>query len=93
MAKRLSKSIASDDERCNWERKNTHVMDELLNAKLEQCPAFSQCLYENRDAIIAEATPSKIWGTGLSPHAIENTAPKYWTGQNILGSLLTDLAK
>ena len=93
MAKRLSKSIASDDERYDWERKNTHVMDELLNAKLEQCPAFSQCLYENRDAIIAEATPSKIWGTGLSPHATVNTAPKYWTGQNILGSLLTDLAK
>ena len=93
IAKRLSKSIASDEKRWDWERQNSTVMLEILHAKLEQCPEFSRCLYENRHAIIAEATPSKIWGTGLSPHATENTAPSFWKGQNLLGSMLTELAQ
>ena len=39
------------------------------------------------------ATPSKIWGTGLSVFVTERTSQEYWTGKNLLGAMLTDLAQ
>ena len=41
-------------------------MKELHSAKAEQCKEFSNCLMENKDHLLAEATPSKFWGTGMS---------------------------
>ena len=92
IAKRISKEIAPDEERWQWEKDNVDYMIQLLHAKQEQCPEFAQCLFENRNTIIAEATNSKYWGTGFSPYVTINTDPKFWPGQNILGSLLNSMA-
>ena len=54
-AKRLSHDIASDDERWKWELDNTEFMKRLLQAKLQQCPEFRQCLIESTGMVIAEA--------------------------------------
>ena len=90
-AKRLSKSIAEASERWRWEEDNLDIMQQILQAKLQQCEAFRHCLLENRDKVLAEATPSKLWGSGLSPYATEHTAPDYWPGRNLLGAMLRDL--
>lgn len=90
-AKRLSKMIAGDEERWAWERENIDVMKHLLALKAEQCIEFQTCLMENKENVLAEATPSKIWGTGLSMYVTANTAPNYWPGQNMLGILLSEL--
>ena len=92
-AKRFSKDIAEDTERWNWEERNFDVMQYLLEEKAQQCPRFRQCLVENKDYILAEATPSKLWATGLSSFVTEHTAPAFWPGKNLLGSMLTEMAQ
>ena len=79
--KHLSKGIADDTERWQWERENTDVMKEILEVKADQCEQFRQCLLENCDTVLAEATPSKIWASGLSPWATEHTILTLATGQ------------
>ena len=93
IVKRLSKDIAEDEERWKWEEDNTQVMIHLLNAKLDQCPEFRQCLTDNAGLVFAEATPSRIWGTGLSPYITERTSAEYWLGRNLLGSILTEMSQ
>ena len=78
VAKRLSKGIADDEERLKWEKDNTDVMRNLLQAKLEQCQEFRSLLIEYADVTLAEATPSRLWATGLSPYMTEHTAPNFW---------------
>ena len=91
-AKRLSKAIAAEEVRWEWEEKNSDFFKTLLIAKAEQCSEFRQCLIENRDMVIAEATPNKLWASGLSPYLTERTAPNFWPGRNLLGDLLMNLA-
>ena len=68
-------------------------MQYLLESKAEQCLEFKNCLLENKGKILAEATMSMIWGTGLSPYVSTRTAPYYWPGKNQLGALLIDLTQ
>ena len=91
-AKRLGKTIAPDDIRWEWEEKNVDLMKSLLEAKAKQCTEFKSCLLENSGKVFAEATPSKLWATGMSPFLTENTAPEFWLGRNLLGALLGELA-
>ena len=93
IVKRLSKNIAGDDKRWKWEEENKDVMVHLLNAKLEQCPEFRQCLIDSAGLVIAEATPSRIWGTGLSPYVTKHTSAEYWLGRNLLGAILTEMSQ
>ena len=92
VAKRLSKGIADDEERLKWEKDNTDVMRNLLQAKLEQCQEFRSLLIEYADVTLAEATPSRLWATGLSPYMTEHTAPNFWPGNNLLGVMLKELS-
>ena len=69
------------------------IMKELLSAKAEQCKEFSNCLMENKDHLLAEATPSKFWGTGMSLFVTKNCSPRYWLGRNMLGALLSELTQ
>ena len=92
-AKRLSKEIADDETRLKWETENNTVIMDLIKAKSEQCKQFRDALIESKDKILAEATPSKYWATGLSPYITQNFSPSYWPGQNLLGVLLMDLRR
>ena len=91
-AKRLSKTITPDDVR--WAREERHVdlMKCLLDGKANQCTKFRSCLLDNSGKMFAEATPSKLWATGLTPFMTENTAPEFWLRRNLLGALLGELA-
>lgn len=91
-AKRVCKEVINNDEkRWEWEESNTSVMKSLLLAKAEQCPEFVECLIENKDKVLAEATPNKLWGSGLSPFVTENTDPEFWPGRNVFGALLSEI--
>ena len=67
-------------------------MRNLLQAKLEQCQEFRSLLIEYADVTLAEATPSRLWATGLSPYMTEHTAPNFWPGNNLLGVMLKELS-
>ena len=68
-------------------------MKELLEIKATQCLPFHDCLVEHKDHILAEATPSKFWASGLSPFVTENCSPDFWPGQNMLGVLLMEITE
>ena len=94
-AKRLSKNIANDETRWRWEEDNVQVMKDILCAKAKQCKEFYNCLMENKSngILLAEATPSKFWGTGLSLYVTQNCSPGFWPGHNMLGALLMELSE
>ena len=52
-------------------------MAALLKAKAEQCPQFYDCLMENKDKVLAEASPRRFWASGMSPYVTENCAPTF----------------
>lgn len=86
-AKGLSKSIPTEF-RQEWERKNTTVMQELINIKSEQVPEFRDALLESDGNYLAESTSDRFWASGLSPDITEKTAPGSWPGLNTLGKIL-----
>ena len=92
-AKRMSKDISEDDVRWEWEKNNIYVMKNLLLVKAQRCGLFRECLLENRNKLLAEATPSKLWASGLSTYVTENCSPSFWHEQNMLGALLADLSQ
>ena len=93
-AKAMSKDIADEATRNEWElSKGIDIMKELACEKCNQCPAFINCIYENKNSIFAEATPSKIWASGMSEYVTQNTTPANWIGQNLLGCIMNDIAK
>ena len=94
-AKRLSKNIANDETRWRWEEDNVQVMKDILCAKAKQCKEFYNCLMENKSngILLAEATPSKFWGTGFSLYVTQNCSPGLWPGHNMLGVLLMELSE
>ena len=65
----------------------------ILQAKLQQCPEFRQCLIESTGMVIAEATQSKIWATGMTPYVTERTSQTYWPGRNLLGAMLMEMSQ
>ena len=94
-AKRLSENIASDEARWKWEEDNAQVMKDILCTKAKQCKEFYKCLMENKSngILLAEATPSKFWGTGLSLYITQNCSPGFWPRHNMLGALLMELSE
>jgi ribA/ribD-fused uncharacterized protein len=91
--KRITKDLASEEVIWEWEENNTEVMASMLKLKAQQCDEFMNCLIENKEKTLAEASGSKLWSTGMSPHITSNTAPDYWPGKNLLGALLSDLTQ
>ena len=57
-------------------------------------PKVPQLSYgKHKDNLLADATPSKFWGTGMSLFVTKNCSPRYWLGTNMLGALLSELTQ
>jgi len=91
VVRRLALQLGDDSERWAWEEHNLGIMEEILECKAQQCDRFRDCLLENADMVLAQASRDKLWGTGLSAYVTEHTAPDFWPGKNILGAMLRDL--
>ena len=92
VAKTMSK-VMPDAEREEWEDENKDVIKCMLYEKFKQCPEFRQTISDNKDATFAEAGSNMKWASGLPPHITQKTNPDFWPGENMLGKLITLLAK
>ena len=90
-SKAISREKLDGKENEEWLNKSVDVMTEILKVKSSQCKEFHQALLESEDNILAEAAPDEFWGTGLSVFLTENTQPKYWPGNNMLGIIQMEL--
>ena len=76
----------------NWHDIKVSVMEEILVAKLRDCPEFKQTLIDSADMRLVEAVKSdRFWSCGLNPKDAATTNPKYFPGKNHLGRLLEHL--
>jgi ribA/ribD-fused uncharacterized protein len=88
-AKRLSRDIPYNP---NWLPRRDQVMEEVLRAKVQQVPAFSDALLQSaNDVLVGAATGDFHWGSGLSETHTRLTIQKRWPGRNTLGKLQTKL--
>ncbi len=90
-AKAISRKGISKDESELWEGRSEEVMKDLLRAKLESCTQFRDALIQSGDKILAEATGSTLWATGLDVRTTSVTKAEYWPGMNMLGLMLMDI--
>lgn len=86
-AKKLSRQLFASASSCRDD--DVQLMEELLQAKAEQCFSFRKALRDSKSAPLVHSTyPSdKFWASGL--HFRDN-ASRY-PGKNIFGSLLEKL--
>lgn len=60
--------------------------------KFSQNPKLKIELLSTKDTTLVEASPyDKIWGCGLSQEDSRIHNPRNWTGQNLLGDILTEI--
>ena len=94
IAKTLSKDIADEDDRYEWECDvGIGIMKEIVSEKFRQVPEFVRCIYDHRDHVFAEVNPSRLWATAMSEYVTRHTTPGNWIGQNILGRIITSVAE
>ena len=76
----------------NWQDQcGKQVMSEIVRCKVFQNDDVAQYLRYTGTTVLVEATPDKVWGSGLYPHQVRVTKPEYWPGQNLLGEILMDI--
>ncbi len=90
-AKKLSKQIPEVMSSA-WEEKSRAVMERLVAAKLKQCDGFKAALMDSKE-LIAEATPDRVWGSGLTSENTRRTKPEFWPGRNLMGEILMRFKK
>jgi len=84
--KRLGDAIVVDAK--NWLPVAKRAMMKACTAKFTQDERAKQFLLDTKDNEIAEATTSKLWGTGLKLSDPNNGSKDKWTGQNLVGQIL-----
>ena len=68
-------------------------MSEILHAKCNQVPVFSETLKKHNNAVVfAGTTFDDFWDTGLDKDATIHTVATALPGDNKLGSLMTEIA-
>ena len=86
-AKRLSKFIITTP---NWERDNQDLMEDVLNAKIEQVDECAEYLLETGMTRIIEAVPGDyFWGSGLDKDKTKKIKKEALPGKNRLGAMLS----
>lgn len=89
-AKRIGNTIRDPQD---WQSEKEAVMEEIVNAKVDQNPEIKTKLETiNNDTIYAEGTYDMEWGTGLDVDATLHTDLKKWPGENKLGKIYQKIA-
>jgi len=84
-AKLISKEIPFNPV---WLNRREEMMETILNAKVQQVPAFKDALIASGDDILVGAAPGDFdWGSGLSARHTKTTLQNRWPGRNLLGKM------
>ena len=75
----------------NWLPKAKTVLMKGCRAKFTQDERAKAFLLGTGDTTLAEATHNKTWGVGLPLNDKDLEIKEKWTGQNVVGIILTDL--
>uniref|UniRef100_K1Q4M7 NADAR domain-containing protein n=1 Tax=Magallana gigas TaxID=29159 RepID=K1Q4M7_MAGGI len=92
----LSTKRLGDKVRINnqWSTACEAVMTEVIENKCVQVQQFREKLRSvKRNVVLAESTYNDTWGTGLNKTGTENTKQQAWPGKNLLGHILSKIAK
>jgi ribA/ribD-fused uncharacterized protein len=74
-----------------WEKKAYKTLKHVNEVKFSQNLHARQALLDTGDLIIGEASPDRMYGTGIhisSSHATDETK---WIGKNLMGQILTEI--
>ncbi|MEZ9701101.1 NADAR family protein [Vibrio sp. 10N.261.46.E12] len=92
-AKALGRKVSPFDP-VLWDQKSTSYVRQASLAKFRQNPDLLSILLENSNKEFVEASPyDKIWGVGLSESDKRIDNPVNWVGKNLLGRVLTHVAR
>ena len=85
-SKRVGDSLTVDlDE---WMPRARDVMHKAMKAKFTQNARAKNYLMKTGDSVLAEATTSKLWGSGLRLNDAKNGDQNEWKGRNEAGQIL-----
>jgi len=90
-AKHLGRMVRNYDE-ADWDSVRMDMMFCACYAKFSQNPYLADILFETKDLILVEASPTdRVWGVGLRETDDLIIDPKNWKGRNLLGEVLMDV--
>jgi ribA/ribD-fused uncharacterized protein len=90
-AKQLGDKVKTNEQ---WINTCEKVMTEVIENKCVQVERFREKLRSvNKNTVLAESTYNDTLGTGLDKVGTENTNQCAWPGKNLLGTILTKVAK
>ena len=71
--------------------KGAETINIALQEKVKKVPQFVEILQKHKGKRFAEATRNEFWGIGLAFTNKEKDSEDKWTGQNVMGKLLSSL--
>lgn len=87
-ARFIGKGIETD---MKWNQtKGVELMERVMKFKFAKEPMISE-LRRTNNLILAEASYDKVWGIGIPLRSPEAKNMDNWTGQNLLGKILTQI--
>ena len=92
-AKMMGRKVKNFDSE-KWDEVKFEIMKEANRLKYSYNPDLKKKLMSYGDRAFVETSPmDKIWGIGLGENDPRIEDEEQWRGQNLLGKVLTELAK
>lgn len=88
-AKKIGKLIIPSP---SFTEKRVAIMTEILEAKADQIPEFSDLLKKHKKSVFVETTYDDFWASGLDKEATIHTRASAWPGTNKLGIIMSEIA-
>lgn len=88
-AKKIGKLIIPSP---SFTEKQIAIMTEILEAKADQIPEFSDLLKKHKKSVFVETTYDDFWASGLDKEATIHTRASAWPGTNKLGIIMSEIA-
>ena len=89
-AKRLGYKIHGFDMQ-KWSTEGYTICQEGIRCKFVQNPLLLQMLKSTGDKILIEASPDKLWGTGIGLRDNQALNPSYWHSTGWMSTILMDI--